>query len=74
MKSEGSDMRIMPESVERPPPPSLVDLCVNVVIANVRYLGDVGETDSHLLEQILPHCTRDQLMHVENSTIVRFKI
>lgn len=64
-------MRIMPGSVERPPPPSLVDLCVNIVIANVRYLGDVGETDSHLLEQILPHCTSDQLMHVENSTIGR---
>ncbi|KAK9222889.1 hypothetical protein WN944_011329 [Citrus x changshan-huyou] len=61
----------MPGSVERRPAPSLVDLCVKVVIGNIRYLGDVGETDSHLLEQILPHCTRDQLMHVENSTIGR---
>ncbi|KAH9745786.1 hypothetical protein KPL70_004213 [Citrus sinensis] len=71
MKSKGSDVRIMPGSVERRPAPSLVDLCVKVVIGNIRYLGDVGETDSHLLEQILPHCTRDQLMHVENSTIGR---
>ncbi|MBA0683221.1 hypothetical protein Goari_024893 [Gossypium aridum] len=48
--------------------PSLVDLCVRTVIDNVRYLGDVGETDSHLLERILPHCTVDQLLHVETST------
>ncbi|XP_041005177.1 uncharacterized protein LOC121250217 isoform X1 [Juglans microcarpa x Juglans regia] len=45
--------------------PSLVDLCVKTAIDNVRYLGDVGETDLDLLGQILPHCTVDQLMHVE---------
>ncbi|XVF16837.1 hypothetical protein REPUB_Repub10bG0066300 [Reevesia pubescens] len=49
-------------------PPSLVDLCVRTVIDNVRYLGDVGETDSYLLERILPHCTMDQLSHVEKCT------
>ncbi|KAL7000615.1 hypothetical protein U1Q18_001767 [Sarracenia purpurea var. burkii] len=48
--------------------PSLVDLCVQTAIDNVRYLGDVGETDQHLLEHILPHCTVEQLMHVEDST------
>ncbi|XAR50817.1 hypothetical protein NMG60_11005263 [Bertholletia excelsa] len=48
--------------------PSLVDLCVQTAIDNIRYLGDVGETDLHLLERILPHCTVEQLMHVENST------
>ncbi|XP_073061042.1 elongin-A-like isoform X1 [Primulina eburnea] len=48
--------------------PSLVDLCIQVAIDNVRYLGDVGETDFHLLERILPHCTLDQLMHIENTT------
>ncbi|XP_055961403.1 elongin-A isoform X2 [Mercurialis annua] len=48
--------------------PSLVDLCVSVAISNVRYLGDVGETDLHLLDQILPHCTVDQLTHIEKST------
>ncbi|XP_022149769.1 transcription elongation factor B polypeptide 3 [Momordica charantia] len=48
--------------------PSLVDLCVNTAIDNLRFLGDVGETDIHLLERILPHCTLDQLMHVEKSS------
>lgn len=52
--------------------PSLVDLCVKIAIDNVRYLGDVGETDLHLLERILPHCTKDQLIHVEDSTVVRW--
>lgn len=51
--------------------PSLVDLCVQLAIDNVRYLGDVGETDYHLLDRILSHCTLDQLMHIENSTEVR---
>lgn len=51
--------------------PSLVDLCVQKIIDNVRYLGNVGETDAHLLDRILPHCTLDQLMHVEKSTEVR---
>lgn len=54
--------------------PSLVDLCVQKAIDNLRYLGDVGETALHLLERILPHCTLDQLMHVENSTEVRTTI
>lgn len=48
--------------------PSLVDLAVQTAIDNVRYLGDVGETALHLLERILPHCTVEQLRHVENST------
>ncbi|XP_071689392.1 uncharacterized protein [Rutidosis leptorrhynchoides] len=48
--------------------PSLVDLCVQKAVDNVRYLGDVGETDKHLLERILPHCTVDQLIHIEDST------
>ncbi|XWS16594.1 hypothetical protein CRYUN_Cryun34aG0102500 [Craigia yunnanensis] len=49
-------------------PPSLIDIYVRSVIDNVRYLGDVGEIDTHLLERILPHCTMEQLMHVEMST------
>ncbi|XP_027341332.1 LOW QUALITY PROTEIN: transcription elongation factor B polypeptide 3 [Abrus precatorius] len=48
--------------------PTLVDLCVQKVIDNIRYLGNVGCVDQHLLEQILPHCTLDQLRHVEKST------
>lgn len=51
--------------------PSLVDLCVQVAIANARYLGDVGETDFHLLERILPHCTLDQVVHIEQCTKAR---
>ncbi|CAK9172853.1 unnamed protein product [Ilex paraguariensis] len=48
--------------------PSLVDLCVQKAIDNIRYLGYVGEIDWHLLDRILPHCTVDQLIHIENST------
>lgn len=50
--------------------PSLLDLCVQTAIDNLRYIGDVGEVDTHLLERILPHCTVDQLTHIENSTEV----
>ncbi|KAK4777398.1 hypothetical protein SAY87_017585 [Trapa incisa] len=48
--------------------PSLVELCVLKAIDNVRLLGDVGETDSCFLEQILPHCSVNELIHVEKST------
>ncbi|KAK9286026.1 hypothetical protein L1049_025229 [Liquidambar formosana] len=48
--------------------PSLLDLCIMTAIDNVRYLGDVGETDIDLLGHILPHCNADQLMHVEKCT------
>ncbi|XP_050380320.1 elongin-A [Argentina anserina] len=48
--------------------PSLVELCIHMAIDNIRYLGDVGGTDFDFLEQILPHCTKDQLMHIEKST------
>ncbi|KAK9690073.1 hypothetical protein RND81_09G103000 [Saponaria officinalis] len=51
--------------------PSLVDLCVQTAIDNVKYIGDVGATDSHLLERILPHCTVEELMHIENATTDR---
>ncbi|XP_077224189.1 transcription elongation factor B polypeptide [Tasmannia lanceolata] len=48
--------------------PSLVELCVRTTIDNIRYLGDVGDTDIDLLKDILPHCTVDQLMLVEKSS------
>ena len=54
--------------------PSLVELCVQIAIDNIRYIGNVGATDSHLLDRILPHCTVDQLMHIENATDVRWQI
>ncbi|ESQ53000.1 hypothetical protein EUTSA_v10017014mg [Eutrema salsugineum] len=49
-------------------PPSLVDLCLRTLIDNVRYIGYVGGVDFHLLEQILQHCTLEQLMHIEDCT------
>lgn len=51
--------------------PSLVDLCIKTTIDNVRYLGDVGETDINLLDRILPHCTVEQLTHIEKCSEVR---
>ena len=51
--------------------PSLVDLCVQTAIDNLRYLGNVGPVDHHLLERILPHCTLDQLTHIEKASEVR---
>ncbi|KAF9625964.1 hypothetical protein IFM89_028350 [Coptis chinensis] len=49
-------------------PPSLVQLCVQTAIDNVRYLGNIGDTDIDLLEDILSHCTLDQLKCIEDST------
>lgn len=65
--------RYMPagDSEEMQKVPSLRDLCVQKAIDNVRYLGDVGGTDEQFLRQILPHCTVEQLKHVEDSTEVR---
>lgn len=51
--------------------PSLLNLCIQKAIDNVRYLGDVGGTAEQLLRQILPHCTCEQLKHIEDSTEVR---
>lgn len=51
--------------------PSLVDLCVQTAIDNVRYLGDVGGVGEQLLERILPHCDVDQLKHIEDCSEVR---
>ncbi|KAL8131917.1 uncharacterized protein LOC141711788 [Apium graveolens] len=48
--------------------PSLKDLCVQKAIDNVRYLGNVGGTAEVFLREILPHCTVEQLKHVEDST------
>ncbi|CAI9089102.1 OLC1v1023608C2 [Oldenlandia corymbosa var. corymbosa] len=55
-------------NITRRQAPSLTDLCVQVAVVNIRYLGNVGETDFHLLERILPHCNMDQLIHVEDCT------
>ncbi|KAL5564349.1 hypothetical protein UlMin_027513 [Ulmus minor] len=52
--------------------PCLVDLCVKTVIDNLRYLGDVGKTNLHLLNQILPHCIIDHLERVEKGSQGRY--
>lgn len=54
--------------MENRKPPSLVDLCINTAIDNRRYLGDVGDVELNLLEKILPHCSKEQLAHIEKST------
>ncbi|KAG9454524.1 hypothetical protein H6P81_007428 [Aristolochia fimbriata] len=41
---------------------------IETAIDSLRYMGDVGETDINLLKEILPHCTAEQLMHIENSS------
>lgn len=43
-------------------------------IDNLQYIGDVGETDIQLLKRILPHCTAEQLNHIETSTKVRLRL
>jgi len=57
-----------PVMMKRKDQTSLVDLCVENAIDNVKYLGDVSHVDHHLLERTLPHCTLDQLMHIEKSS------
>ncbi|XP_068643786.1 elongin-A-like [Aristolochia californica] len=57
----------MVQAVEKKAP-SLLKLCIQTAIDNIRYMEDVGETDIHLLKEILPHCTADQLMHIERSS------
>jgi elongin-A len=47
---------------------SLLELAVRKAIDNLQYIGDVGETDLQLLKRILPHCTAEQLHHIETST------
>lgn len=47
---------------------SLLELAVRKAIDNLQYIGDVGETDLQLLQRILPHCTAEQLHHIETST------
>lgn len=56
---------------EKRKPPSLLELAKQTAIANIRYMGDIGETDIYLLKDILPHATPDQLMHIEKSTVGR---
>ncbi|KEH17889.1 RNA polymerase II transcription factor SIII (elongin) subunit A [Medicago truncatula] len=56
-----------PVMMKRKDQTPLVDLCVEKAIDNVKYLGDVSHVDHHMLERILPHCTLEQLMHIEKT-------
>ncbi|CAO2164257.1 unnamed protein product [Urochloa humidicola] len=49
-------------------PPSLVDICVQKAIDNLRILGNVDGIATELLKRILPHCMRPQLEHIEKQT------
>ncbi|OEL24881.1 hypothetical protein BAE44_0014099, partial [Dichanthelium oligosanthes] len=49
-------------------PRSLVDLCVQKAIDNLRYLGNVDGIEMRLLKRILPHCTLGQLTRIESRT------
>ncbi|CAL9188205.1 unnamed protein product [Musa hybrid cultivar] len=48
--------------------PSLVELCRDTAIANLRFMGDVGDTELHLLKDILPRCNIEELTHIEYSS------
>ncbi|XP_008807727.2 uncharacterized protein LOC103720002 [Phoenix dactylifera] len=48
--------------------PTLLELCKQLAIYNVRYIGNVEALDLHLLKDILPHCTIDQLTRIEDAT------
>ncbi|PRQ56537.1 putative RNA polymerase II transcription factor SIII, subunit A [Rosa chinensis] len=41
---------------------------VSTTIDNQRFLVNVNDMDLDLLEQILPHCSKTQLIHIEKST------
>src|ERR1051325_7635550 len=44
------------------------DLSINEALDSLKFMGDVGHMDLDLLQRILPHCTIDQLMHIEKSS------
>ena len=58
----------MCEEVNKTTSSFLNNLSINEAIDSLKFLGDVGDTDLNLLDHILPHCTIDQLMHIENSS------
>ena len=47
---------------------ALDDRWVSIAIDNLDSFGDVGYLDFKFLEQVLPHCSKDQLIHIEKST------
>jgi elongin-A len=51
-------------------PLSLLELCVRNVIDNLRYVDSMDGVEMQLLKRILPHCTLEQLTHIESRTEV----
>ena len=47
---------------------ALDDRWVSIAIDNLDSFGDVGYLDFKFLDQVLPHCSKDQLIHIEKST------
>ena len=48
--------------------PTLLDLCIKTAIDNRKHLGNVGDVSTEFLEQILSHCSKEELVHIEKST------
>ncbi|KAM5578978.1 hypothetical protein ABKV19_008992 [Rosa sericea] len=46
----------------------LDDRWVAIAIDNLDSFEDVGYLDFKFLEQVLPHCSKDQMIHIEKST------
>ncbi|PRQ58803.1 putative RNA polymerase II transcription factor SIII, subunit A [Rosa chinensis] len=46
----------------------LNDHWVSIAIDNLDSFGDVGYLDFRFLDQLLPHCSKDQLIHIEKCT------
>ncbi|KAM5556022.1 hypothetical protein ABKV19_023763 [Rosa sericea] len=46
----------------------LNDHWVSIAIDNLDSFGDVGYLDFEFLDQVLPHCSKDQLIHIEKCT------
>ncbi|XP_044985517.1 uncharacterized protein LOC123452825 [Hordeum vulgare subsp. vulgare] len=49
-------------------PLSLLELCVRSAVDNLRYMNSVDNLEMGLLKRILPHCTLEQLTHIESCT------
>uniref|UniRef100_A0A8I6XSF3 Elongin-A n=1 Tax=Hordeum vulgare subsp. vulgare TaxID=112509 RepID=A0A8I6XSF3_HORVV len=49
-------------------PLSLLELCFRSAVDNLRYMNSVDNLEMGLLKRILPHCTLEQLTHIESCT------
>uniref|UniRef100_A0A452XPV8 Elongin-A n=1 Tax=Aegilops tauschii subsp. strangulata TaxID=200361 RepID=A0A452XPV8_AEGTS len=58
------------EKMEPGRKPRLLDLCIRSAVDNLRTLNSVDIVAEELLKRILPHCTLEQLTHIESCTHV----